>query len=146
MISRILYCFTMAGMLFGFGSSWNCICVIDHEKPREKEYIEGSPGCYNPGSSHNQPEPLEFTIIIAVFGRGEHGEARAALQAEELRSKRIKNYVYQQENGCWVVSVGRFRSASAARSMQRVLMDKGYSDCRVIRPLTDRLPKCPGVP
>ena len=145
MVSKFLYCVTMASMLFGFGSNWNCVCVVDHEKPIEKEYIEGSPGCYNPGSSNSQPQPMEFTIIIEVFGRGENGHGRAALQAEELRRNRIKNYVYELRNGCWVVSVGRFKSVDAARRMQRVLMDRGYSDTRVIRPLTDRIPECLGI-
>lgn len=134
MISKPLFAILMVALLLGFGNS--CICVTE-PLPPDKGTVDQPPsppsslGCQQPIYSQGQPGPDEYTIVVGVF----RSNARALGLAQKLRGNNIHNYCYQQSNGCWVVSVGRYWDAKSAQKMlNKLVVEFGYSKAMMRKP------------
>ena len=137
MKSKPLFALLLVAMLFGFGSQWNCICVLEDEHKHGSVTPPPPPpsyGCVDRTNfSIGAPAPNEYTVIVGVFGHHEYGQAIEL--AGCLRKDRIRNFLYQTDEGKWVVAVGRYYNEQRAEQMKRVIQSKGYPHAHV------RLPK-----
>ena len=143
MKSQSLFTFMMIALLLVFGTHWNCTIEVDHNRNDTKNSSSSAEsqkdgGCAGPQPIHVQgsPQHHEFTVMVGIFRDNDRGEAKAIAISSKLRKQRIKNYVYQQQNSCWVVSIGRFIGESKAKKMKNLLISRGFTDASIHRPLT----------
>ena len=127
MRSRLLFLLMLFFMVTGFGSQWNCTCFFgDPPKcPECPPPPKSRLGCFQqlPTTyTHDEPRTYEYTVVVGTFGPLQAG--RAHKLAAELREKRIYNHVFQEGNGSWVVSVGRFWTEKQAHETVKALQAK----------------------
>ncbi|MDZ7266441.1 MAG: SPOR domain-containing protein [candidate division KSB1 bacterium] len=141
MKTKPLFAILMMALLLGFGNT--CICVVedtkhggDAAKPDGRSLV----GCQQPIYTQGMPGPNEYTVVVGVFSN----ESKALGLSQKLRGYNIHNYCYQQKNGCWVVSVGRYWDAKPAQKMlNQLVADFGYTNAE-IRKSGDKEIECHG--
>jgi len=95
----------------------------------------GQPPAPNPADPNPRPGPdivtnlKQYTVLAGSYKTKEE----AYNLATELRSRNINNFILQQD-GQWLVCVGKYVSAGRAERMARTLIERGVADPVVLPP------------